>query len=203
MSATAVEKITHLPNEPRGPVRQNPSPRKRHLLRWSLVALIAGGIVLTVLLGLVQKFLWMRELDYAGIFWTLLSVKWGMFGVASVCALLYLGINLRFAARSVSISRVARALPQGCHFLSLRRGCRCLFRCRQKNQHRFKPEGTGVGHRCGRHVRLVDICSWSFESMGHLSPLSLRRIVRSGRPALWGRPWLLLLPPSILRATAE
>jgi hypothetical protein len=48
----------------------------------------------------------MRELDYAGIFWTLLSVKWGMFGVASVCALLYLGINLRFAARSVSISRV-------------------------------------------------------------------------------------------------
>ena len=60
MSATAVEKITHLPNEPRGPVRQNPSPRKRHLLRWSLVALIAGGIVLTVLLGLVQKFLWMR-----------------------------------------------------------------------------------------------------------------------------------------------
>ena len=33
MSATAVEKTTHLPNEPRGPVRQNPSPKKRHLVK--------------------------------------------------------------------------------------------------------------------------------------------------------------------------
>ena len=120
MHATAVEKITHSPNEPRGPVRQNPSPRKRHLLRWSLVVLIACGIVLTVLFGVVQKFLWMRELDYVGIFWTLLSVKWGMFGVALVSGLLYLGINLRFAARSINISpvrgpslRVAAAPPSG------------------------------------------------------------------------------------------
>jgi uncharacterized membrane protein (UPF0182 family) len=62
----------------------------------------------------------MRELDYLGIFWTLLSVKWGMFGVALVCGLLYLGINLRFAARSINISRVrgpslrvATATPSG------------------------------------------------------------------------------------------
>jgi uncharacterized membrane protein (UPF0182 family) len=108
MSATAVEKITHPPNEPRGPVRLSSSPKKRHLLRWSLFVLIACGIVLTVLLGVVQKFLWMRELDYVGIFWTLLSVKWGMFGVALVCGLLYLGINLRFAAKSVDISQVRR-----------------------------------------------------------------------------------------------
>ena len=120
MSATAVEKITHPPNEPRGPVRLIPSPKKRHLLRWSLFVAIACGIVLTVLLGVVQKFLWMRELNYVGIFWTLLSVKWGMFGVALVCALLYLGINLRFAARSVGSSRVrgpslrvATASPSG------------------------------------------------------------------------------------------
>jgi uncharacterized membrane protein (UPF0182 family) len=106
MNATAVEKITHPASEPRGPVRLIPSPKKRHLLRWSLLVLIACGIVLTVLLGLVQKWLWMRELDYVGIFWTLLSVKWGMFGVALICGLIFLGINLRFAARSVSISRV-------------------------------------------------------------------------------------------------
>jgi hypothetical protein len=47
----------------------------------------------------------MRELDYAGIFWTLLSVKWGMFGVTLVFAFLYLWINLRFAAKSVDISQ--------------------------------------------------------------------------------------------------
>jgi hypothetical protein len=33
MSATAVEKITHLPDKPRTPVRQNPSPKKRHLAK--------------------------------------------------------------------------------------------------------------------------------------------------------------------------
>ncbi|MGA3193738.1 MAG: hypothetical protein ABSD39_01925 [Terriglobales bacterium] len=32
----------------------------------------------------------MRELDYLGIFWTLLSVKWGMFAVAVAFAFLYL-----------------------------------------------------------------------------------------------------------------
>ncbi|MFZ0938999.1 MAG: UPF0182 family protein, partial [Candidatus Sulfotelmatobacter sp.] len=67
--------------------------------------MIACGIVLTVLLGLVQQFLWMRELDYAGIFWTLLSVKWGMFGTAVVFGFLYLWVNLRFAAKSVDFSR--------------------------------------------------------------------------------------------------
>ena len=55
MSATAVEKIAHLPNEPRGPVRLSPSPRERHLLRWGLLALIGCVIVLTVFLGLVAK----------------------------------------------------------------------------------------------------------------------------------------------------
>ena len=105
MSATAVEKIAHLPNEPRGPVRLSPSPRERHLLRWGLLALIGCVIVLTVLLGLIQKWLWMRELDYTGIFWTLLSVKWGMFGVALVLSSLYLWINLLFAAKSIDISR--------------------------------------------------------------------------------------------------
>ena len=29
--------------------------------------------------GYVEKWLWMRQLDYAGIFWTLLSVQWAMF----------------------------------------------------------------------------------------------------------------------------
>ncbi|MGA9551270.1 MAG: UPF0182 family protein, partial [Candidatus Sulfotelmatobacter sp.] len=120
MSATSVEKITHEPHEPRGPVRVIPSPRKRHLLRWSLFGVIACGIVLTVLLGLVQQFLWMRELDYAGIFWTLLSVKWGMFGVALVFAFLYLWINTRFAAKRIDLSpskvpplRVTTVSPAG------------------------------------------------------------------------------------------
>jgi uncharacterized membrane protein (UPF0182 family) len=39
----------------------------------------------------------MRQLDYAGIFWTLLSVQWAMFCSAFVFAFLYLWVNLRQA----------------------------------------------------------------------------------------------------------
>ena len=49
---------------------------------------------------LLQKWLWMRQLDYAGIFWTLLSVKWGMACVAFIVAFLFLWLNIRQAARN-------------------------------------------------------------------------------------------------------
>ena len=57
-------------------------------------------IVLGVITGYTEKWLWMRQLDYAGIFWTLLSVQWAMFGAAFVFAFLYLWINFRQAARN-------------------------------------------------------------------------------------------------------
>jgi hypothetical protein len=66
--------------------------------------LIAIAIVLSLVLGLVQKWLWMRQLDYAGIFWTLLSLKWGIFFVTLFVSILYLWINLRFAARNIDVS---------------------------------------------------------------------------------------------------
>ena len=48
----------------------------------------------------IQKWLWMRQLGYAGVFWTLLSVRWELSCAAFVVALLYLWINLRLAARN-------------------------------------------------------------------------------------------------------
>jgi hypothetical protein len=45
----------------------------------------------------------MRQLDYAGIFWTLLSVKWGIFGVTLIISVLYLWVNLRFAAKNIDL----------------------------------------------------------------------------------------------------
>jgi uncharacterized membrane protein (UPF0182 family) len=122
MSATAAEKVTPKAHEPRDATRGNLSSTKSHFSkwRWGLFVAIACVIALTVLFGLVQKFLWMRELDYAGIFWTLLSVKWGMFGVALVFAFLYLWINTRFAVKRIDFSpskipplRVATASPAG------------------------------------------------------------------------------------------
>ena len=52
----------------------------------------------------------MRQLDYTGIFWTLLSVQWVMFCSAFVFAFLYLWINLRRAAKnSAAFSRDSQA----------------------------------------------------------------------------------------------
>jgi hypothetical protein len=104
MHATAVEKITP---QSKGPLETTPRilpPALSFLLRWGFLALIAIVVVLSTVLGLVQKWLWMRQLDYAGIFWTLLSVKWGIFGVALFVSILYLWINLRFAARNIDVS---------------------------------------------------------------------------------------------------
>jgi hypothetical protein len=58
-------------------------PPFRHLLRLVIAAAVLLIIVLGIITGyLEEKWLWMRQLDYAGIFWTLLSVQWAMFGLA-------------------------------------------------------------------------------------------------------------------------
>jgi uncharacterized membrane protein (UPF0182 family) len=48
----------------------------------------------------MQKWLWMREVGYSRVFWTLFSVRWELFCAAFVVGLLYLWINLRVAARN-------------------------------------------------------------------------------------------------------
>jgi uncharacterized protein len=69
------------------------------LLTWrTLVALLIIA-ALREIPTLLQKWLWMRQLNYAGIFWTLLVVKWGMACVAFIGSFLFLWVNLRQAAR--------------------------------------------------------------------------------------------------------
>jgi hypothetical protein len=103
MHATAVEKIAPESKEPLETPRRILPPALGFLLRWGLLAPIAIVVVLSTVLGLVQKWLWMLQLDYAGIFWTLLSVKWGIFGLTLVVSALYLWVNLRFAARNMDM----------------------------------------------------------------------------------------------------
>jgi hypothetical protein len=105
MHGTAVEKIHSEPAKPVDPGHQSLPPRLSHHLRWMLFEAIAFFILLTGILGLVQKWLWMRQLDYVGIFWTLLSIKWAMFGVALVLGFLYLWVSLRFAAKTIDVSQ--------------------------------------------------------------------------------------------------
>ena len=50
----------------------------RHLLRSMIVAAFLLIVVSVGIAGYLEKWLWMRQLDYTGIFWTLLSVQWAM-----------------------------------------------------------------------------------------------------------------------------
>ena len=104
MHATAVEKITPQLNQSRNPTGRILPPTISFLLRWGILALFALGILVSVILGLIQKWLWMRQLNYVGIFWTLLSIRWGLFGIALFISILYLWSNLRLAARNIDVS---------------------------------------------------------------------------------------------------
>ena len=78
------------------------------LQRWRpLKFIIAAAIVLIALLAVVpswlQKWLWMRQLGYVGVFWTIWFVRWELFAAAFVVAFLYLGINLRIAQRNGAV----------------------------------------------------------------------------------------------------
>lgn len=103
MNATAVEKIAPPLPEPGRAARRILPPSIGSLVKWGLMAVVGIGVVFSVVLGLVQKWLWMRQLDYAGIFWTLLSVKWGIFVVTLTISVLYLWLNLRFAAKNIDL----------------------------------------------------------------------------------------------------
>ena len=74
--------------------------RRWRPLKLIIVAAVVLIALLAVISGLIQKGLWMRQLGYSGVFWTLLSVRWELFCAAFVVALLYLWINLRLAARN-------------------------------------------------------------------------------------------------------
>ena len=78
--------------------RVEPSPTRR-LLRIATTSGIIALIVLAALIGIVQKWLWMGELGFRGIFWTMLGTQWAMFGSAFVVAFLYLWVNVRQAGR--------------------------------------------------------------------------------------------------------
>ena len=77
-----------------GDAVQGGVPMKYWITAGVLAVLLVGLLVIPQLL---QKWLWMRQLDYAGVFWTLFSVKCGMAGVAFIGVFLFLWLNIRAA----------------------------------------------------------------------------------------------------------
>jgi uncharacterized membrane protein (UPF0182 family) len=80
-------------------------PFPRHLLRFIIVAAVLTIVVLVGVADYLEKWLWMQQLDYTGIFWRLLSIQLGMFCSAFVFVFLYLWINLRKAVKNSAVFR--------------------------------------------------------------------------------------------------
>ena len=106
LNARFIEKLRRAAME-RG-ITDPPKSRSRgHMFSILWLAVIVVVIVLSVVAGMIQKWLWMRQLHYGGVFWTLLFVQWGMFGAAFLFAFAFLWLNFRFAGKTI------RALHHG------------------------------------------------------------------------------------------
>jgi uncharacterized membrane protein (UPF0182 family) len=71
------------------------SPRQHRIWGVFILAIAAILVLLAVISNLVVKWLWMRNLDYAEIFWTILSTQWSLGIIGFLIAFLYVWINLR------------------------------------------------------------------------------------------------------------
>ena len=96
---TQRERPKLLPSEKEGVARNYGIFRRGSPLNLMIFGTILVVAFLAIISGWIQKWLWMRQVGYSGVFWTLFSVRWGLFGAAFVVALLYLWINLRVAAK--------------------------------------------------------------------------------------------------------
>ncbi|MGA2212401.1 MAG: UPF0182 family protein [Bryobacteraceae bacterium] len=81
-------------------------------MRLVFIGLIAVVAILAFIPSWIQKWLWMHQLNYAGIFWKLFSVRWTMFGAAFVVAILYLWINLRLAMKNGATFSSGSSTPE-------------------------------------------------------------------------------------------
>jgi uncharacterized membrane protein (UPF0182 family) len=91
------------------------------LSKWIIPIALVLFIALITIPALLQKWLWMRQLNYAGIFWTILSVKWGLTCTAFLIAFLFLWINLRYAISRTFTpgpARVVQGIPIARHVFS-------------------------------------------------------------------------------------
>jgi uncharacterized membrane protein (UPF0182 family) len=94
------EQPTLLAGEKRGTVRTYGMFGRWRTVKLIILAAVVVIALLAVISGFMQKGLWMRQLGYSGVFWTLLSLRWELFCAAFVVAVLYFGVNLRRAVRN-------------------------------------------------------------------------------------------------------
>ena len=93
-----------------GAAENNGSLRHWRSLKITLLAVIALFALLAVFSGLIEKGLWMQQVGYYRVFWTVLSLRLELFFAAFAVALLYLWTNLYIAAKNGSTFRAGNSI---------------------------------------------------------------------------------------------
>ena len=174
-----IEKSTHL--EPSRPLASvNPSANGSHdvFRGWRSMGLVAVGaisviVILSLMPNWIQKWLWMRQFGYTGVFWTLLSLRCGLFCAAFVVALLYFWINLRLAATNGATFRTENVTRQSTVAATL--GIQ------------ISPTVWKLAVAANRRGTRSDLCTHLLYAMGYVSAFSLWRILWLVRSSLRGR----------------
>jgi len=156
--------------QPELPAGEQVRPVGNHRIvgRWrTLKLIILAAVVLIAFLGfisgLIQKGLWMGQLGYSGVFWTLLSLRWGLFCAAFAVALLYLWI------KSSPGGEKRRHFPCGSLDQRVYNFCEPRFSDLSR--------GFETSHGHDRCCRRSDLCSDLLWPMGYISPIPIRRIL--------------------------
>ena len=147
-----------------------PPPWVGKALKWVFPVAAILFIALIAVPGFLQKWLWMRQLDYAGIFWTLFSVKVALTAAAFVSAFAFLWLNLWQANRSGTVQADYKPLAAA--------GSGDVGRSGQAQSHRSGSPHRGAEHspsggRSLSHFRGRSLCA-----VGYMAAFSLRGLLR-------------------------
>lgn len=78
-------------------------------LKWVPPLAILLFVALIAIPGLLKQWLWMDQVNYAGIFWTVLWIKWGITCLAFLASALFIWVNIRQASvNSLSLIQAGR-----------------------------------------------------------------------------------------------
>ncbi len=88
------------------------SPKLGFTFRFVIPAVIVALICVGMVTSYLVQWLWMGQLHYTGIFWTLFSVQWSMFAVSFAAVFLFIWINLREALKLSGALHPLRATPR-------------------------------------------------------------------------------------------
>jgi hypothetical protein len=80
----------------------------QYLIPAVILLLIAVGMVT----GYLEKWLWMKQLSYTGIFWTMFSVQWAMYAACFAVVFVFVWLNLRQSLRNSGVPTGRGLMPR-------------------------------------------------------------------------------------------